>query len=94
MIVGSLEKPKRLKSPRVGRPGSPRAAVVERFLAHDTRYLGAMDDAASLDWRAVRFAPPLAPWLPLRLNLGDAFRVHAVHVRRHLGQMERAVAAT
>jgi hypothetical protein len=66
--------------------------VVERFLTNDTRYLAAMDDAASLDWRAVRFAPPIAPWLPLRLNLGDAFRVHAVHVRRHLGQMERTIA--
>jgi hypothetical protein len=94
MVVGSLERPKPLKSPKAGRPGTPRAGVVERFLTHDARYLAAMDDAASLDWRAVRFAPPLAPWLPLRFNLGDAFRLHAVHVRRHLGQMERVVAAT
>jgi hypothetical protein len=93
MIVGSLEKPRPVKSPKRGRPGTPRPAVVERFLTNDTRYLAAMDDAASLDWRAVRFAPPIAPWLPLRLNLGDAFRVHAVHVRRHLGQMERTIAA-
>jgi hypothetical protein len=94
MIVGSLEKPKPLLAPKAGRPGTPRAGVVERFLTEDARYLAAMDDAASLDWSAIRFAPPVAPWMPLRINLGDAFRIHAVHVTRHIGQIERTIART
>ena len=89
MIVSSLEKPKPLLSPKIGRPGTPRAGVVEKFLALSSRYLATMDEAQSLDWRALRFAPPLAPWLPLRFNIGDAFRLHAVHVRRHIGQIDR-----
>ena len=94
MIVSSLEKPKPLMSPKIGRPGTPRAGVVEKFLALSTRYLATMDEAQSLDWRALRFAPPLAPWLPLRFNIGDAFRLHAVHVRRHIGQIDRIMGAT
>ena len=93
LFVTSLEKPKRLTSPKAGRPARPDPGVVERYLAEDARYLAALDDAALLDWRALRFAPPLAKWLPLRFNLGDAFRLHAVHVRRHIGQMERVIAA-
>ena len=93
MIVSSLEKPKPLVSPNIGRPGTPRAGVVEKFLGQTTRYLATMDEARSLDWRALRFAPPLAPWLPLRFNIGDAFWLHSVHVRRHIGQMDRIVAA-
>jgi hypothetical protein len=93
MLVGSLENPKPQSAPKAGQPGSPRPGVVEHFLTRDAEYLAAMDGAASLDWRALRFPPPIAPWLPLRFNLGDAFRVHAVHVRRHIGQIERVIAA-
>ena len=93
MIVSSLENPKPQVSPKIGRPGTPRAGVVEKFLSQTTRYLATMDEAQSLDWRALRFAPPLAPWLPLRFNIGDAFWLHAVHVRRHIGQMDRIVGA-
>jgi hypothetical protein len=94
MVVGSLEKPKALVAPKVGRPLTPRAGIIEQFLNEDTRYLAAMDEGASLDWSAHRFAPPMAPWIPLRLNLGDAFRVHEVHVRRHIAQIDRIIAAT
>ena len=93
MLVGSLENPKPQSASKAGRPGSPRPGVVEHFLTRDAEYLAAMDGAASLDWRALRFPPPIAPWLPLRFNLGDAFRGHAVHVRRHIGQIERVIAA-
>jgi hypothetical protein len=31
--------------------------------------------------------------VPLRFNVGDGFRFHAAHVRRHLAQIERAVVA-
>jgi hypothetical protein len=33
----------------------------------------------------------LPPVPIIRFNLGDVFKIHVVHVRRHLGQMERVV---
>jgi hypothetical protein len=67
--------------------------VVEDFLARDTRFIEALDDAASLDWRALRLPSAALPRFAPKMNLGDAFRINVVHVRRHLGQMERAVAS-
>lgn len=93
MIAGALERPKPLKSAKVGLPRTPRNGVAEAFLAGDLRYLELLDEASSLDWNAVRLRPPVIPWLPLRINLGDVFQIHRVHVRRHLGQIERTIAA-
>jgi hypothetical protein len=92
LIAGALERPKKMKSPGRFKPGqTPRNGVVEDFLARDTRVLTMMDDAASLDWRKLRMASPALPLPLVWLNLGDVFRIHVVHVRRHLGQMERVV---
>jgi hypothetical protein len=50
-----------------------------------------MDDAVSLDWRALRIGSPALPsWAP-RFNLGDVFKIRAVHVVRHAGQIERVI---
>lgn len=93
LITTSLEKPRPIKAPKVMRPGpTPRNGVVEDFLTRDSRLTRTMDDAASLDWHALRLRMPALPWLPLKLNLGDVFRMHVVHVRRHLAQMARVVA--
>ena len=46
-------------------------------------------DSAGIDWRRTRLASPASPLI--RLNLGDAFLVLAVHARRHLGQVERVL---
>jgi hypothetical protein len=92
LFVGRLEKPRPMRSPRSFRPGpTPRNGVVEDFLTRDTRLLHRMDEAATLDWRELRMAPPSLPPI-LKFNLGDVFRLHVVHVRRHLGQMERVAA--
>jgi hypothetical protein len=92
LLAGALARPAKMKSPGKFRPGaSPRNGVVEDFLARDSRLIGLMDDAASLDWRALRMASPALPVPIIRLNLGDVFKIHVVHVRRHLGQMERVV---
>jgi hypothetical protein len=92
LIAGALERPTKMKSPGRFKPGqTPRNGVVEDFLARDTRVLTMMDDAASLDWRKLRMATPALPVPIIWLNLGDVFRIHVVHVRRHLGQMERVV---
>ena len=91
-IARVLENPRKVKAPRSMRPGpTPQVGVVEDFLARDRRMLDLMDQAASLDWRALRLWSPAIPVPILRLNLGDVFRIHVVHVRRHLAQMERVV---
>jgi hypothetical protein len=92
LIAGALSRPAKMKAPGRFKPGrSPRNGVVEDFLARDSRLIAMMDDAASLDWRALRLASPALPVPIIRLNLGDVFKIHVVHVRRHLGQMERVV---
>ena len=92
-IAGALVKPKPLRSARVGAPGTPRNGVTEAYLAIDRRYQQLLKEAAPLDWNAVRLRPPVLPWLPLKINLGDVFQIHRVHVRRHLQQIERTIAA-
>ena len=88
-----LEKPRRLKAPRALRPGpTPRNGVVEDFLTRDKRLRHRMDDSTSLDWQDLRLYPPSIPLPILKLNVGDVFNIHVVHVRRHLAQMERIVA--
>lgn len=92
-IASSLENPKPIRwGPPGFRPGpSPRNGVVEAFHTGELRFLQAMDDAASYDWRALRLHSPAMPgWLP-KMNLGDAFRIHVVHVTRHSRQIERLV---
>lgn len=92
LIATRLEKPKPMGAPRSFRPGpTPRNAVVEDFLARDTRQLHRMDEAASLDWRELKLYPPVLPHI-LKINLGDVFRIRVVHTRRHTAQLERIVA--
>lgn len=93
MIAGSLLKPGRLKAPKVFRPGpTPRNGVGEALLARELNFVRVMDDAATYDWRALRMRSPALPsWSP-RINLGDGFRIHVVHLTRHSRQIERLVA--
>ncbi|MDB4912837.1 MAG: hypothetical protein JWM95_481 [Gemmatimonadetes bacterium] len=90
MIARSLERPRPVSAPRLFRPGqSPRNAVAETLLARELAMVKNLDHAESLDWRTLRIATPVLPaWMP-RLNLGDAFRIHVVHLGRHAGQIER-----
>lgn len=94
LIAWGLENPRKMKGPRAFRIGpTPRGGVVEDFLARDSRFIQGMDDAASLDWNALRLPSAALPRIAPKMNLGDSFRINVVHVRRHLGQMERAVQA-
>jgi hypothetical protein len=92
LIAGSLEKPRKLKAPKVFQPSpAARGGAIEALLARETEFVATLDKASSLDWRALRVRsgalPPFAP----TMNLGDAFRIHVVHVRRHTAQIERLV---
>jgi hypothetical protein len=92
LIAGGLLKPKPLKGPKVFRPGpTPRNGIVNAFLAREVNFVKAMDDAAQFDWRALRIGSPALPsWAP-KMNLGDGFRIHVVHLTRHARQIERLV---
>jgi soluble lytic murein transglycosylase-like protein len=92
LIAESLIRPKPLGGPRVFRPGStPRNGVVEELLAREMRFVQAMDDAMPFDWRALRIRSPALPsWAP-KMNVGDGFRIHVVHLTRHSRQIERLV---
>jgi len=92
MIAESLRKPRKLNRPKVFDPGpTPRNGVVEALLAHEARFVEVMDDAAAYDWRALRIGSPALPrWAP-KMNVGDGFRIHTVHLTRHSRQIERLV---
>ena len=92
LIAGGLLKPKPLKAPKVFEPGpTPRTGVLEALLAREMKFVKAMDDASSFDWRALRIKSPALPsWAP-SMNLGDGFRIHIVHLTRHSHQIERLV---
>lgn len=93
-FAGSLSRPRRLPSPRSMKPGpTPRAGVLEAFLARERAFVALMETAASLDWGRIKLASPVAPVLP-KFNLGDVFTIHVVHVERHAAQIERVIAAT
>jgi hypothetical protein len=64
---------------------------VEKLLAREMNFVKAMDDAVTFDWRALRIGSPALPsWAP-KMNLGDGFRIHIVHLTRHSRQIERLV---
>jgi hypothetical protein len=89
-IANSLIAPKKLKGPPAFRVRhGPRNGVVEAFLARELEFVRVMDDAVRYDWSALRIGSPALPRFAPKLNLGDAFRVHVVHVTRHAKQVER-----
>ena len=91
-IANSLLNPKPLKAPKAFRPGpTPRNGVVEEFLAREMNFVNGMEAAASFDWRALRVRSAALPgWAP-KMNLGDGFRIHVIHVSRHARQIERVI---
>jgi DinB family protein len=92
MIAESLLKARPLKNPKVFAPGpTPRNGIVEALLGAELAFVNAMDAAAGYDWHALRIRSPALPrWAP-KMNLGDGFRIHVVHLTRHSKQIERLV---
>lgn len=90
LIAGATLKPKPMKAPKVFDPGpTPRRGVGQAFLDGEMNFLRAMDGAARYDWRALRVGSPALPkWMP-KMNVGDGFRIHVVHLTRHSRQIER-----
>jgi len=96
MLARGLEGSTRMWAPKVIRPSaSPRGGVVEQFLAQQHAFASQLEETANFDWRALTLRSPLVPPLMrflARLNLGDAYAIHAVHVERHTKQIERVIA--
>jgi hypothetical protein len=92
MIAESLLRPRPLKNPKVFNPGpTPRNDVVDALISREMNFVAAMDEAQQYDWRALRISSPALPsWAP-KMNLGDGFRIHIVHLTRHSHQIERLV---
>ena len=90
MIAEPMLKPKPLKAPKVFQPGpTPRNGVVEELIGREMGFVEEMDEAQRYDWRALRIGSPALPsWAP-KMNLGDGFRIHIVHLTRHSHQIER-----
>jgi len=82
-----------LNSPKAAVPIRPRRGVAEAFLTGDARFAQVLHETSNLDWNDVRLRPPVMPWFPLKINLGDVFNIHRVHVARHQRQIERTLAA-
>ena len=77
-------------APRKFMPGStPRANVIDAWLAQVETDRALMREADGLDLRRLKLSSPAARLI--RLNAGDAFAVMAVHTQRHLGQVRRTL---
>lgn len=90
LIAGAILKPKKMKAPKVFDPGpTPRHGIAQAFLDRELTFVKTMDVAAKFNWRAIRVRSPALPsWMP-RMNIGDGFRIHVVHLTRHSRQIER-----
>jgi hypothetical protein len=92
LLVGALESPRKVKTRPVFDPGpTPRTGVLQAFVSCEMAGIAEMEAASTLDWRREKIGSPALPgWMP-KFNLGDVFRIHAVHVARHAKQVERVV---
>ena len=90
LIARGLQGQKTVRTFKVFEPGpTPRGGVLDAFLSMQQAVLGMMDDASSVDWNKAKLGSAVMPWFAPKMNLGDAFRIHAVHATRHAGQVER-----
>ena len=82
---------RKTKAPPAFQPRTePRPRVVDAWLAQVECTRALMQDADGLDLRAMKLSSPAAKII--RLNLGDAFAVTAVHAERHMAQVRRTIA--
>jgi hypothetical protein len=90
-LANAMLHPRKVRTQRIWDVTGPaRDDIVAAFAAAHRGLLAAMGELDRLDWQRTRLASPAA-WF-LRYNLGDAFRILALHAERHLGQIERLIA--
>lgn len=88
LLVGSFRSARKMRAPRIYRPGpTPRPQVLEEFIERQEELGRLVNEAARFDWRHIHVRSPAIPLI--RMNLGDALTVLVVHAERHAGQIER-----
>ena len=91
LLVGSFRSPRRMRAPRLYRPGpTPRPRVLEEFIRRQEEVGRLITHATQLNWRDIRLRSPAISLI--KMNLGDAFAVPVVHAERHATQIERVKA--
>lgn len=92
LLARSMTSSRSFRAPRGWVPDvTPRPHVLEAW-GEELRELDALlERSVGLPWNRVRFGSPAAALL--RLNLGDGFLVLVAHAERHLGQLDRLLAA-
>jgi hypothetical protein len=88
LLVGSFRSPRRMRAPRIYRPGpTPRAQILAEFINRQMEVGRLITEGSRLDWTRTHFRSPAIGLI--RMNLGDAFTVPVVHAERHAAQIER-----
>jgi hypothetical protein len=92
LLVGSFRSPRRMRAPKIYRPGpTPRPRVLEAFIERQEEVARLITQGSHLDWSRIRVRSPAISLITM--NLGDAFAVPVVHAERHAAQIERIKAA-
>jgi DinB superfamily len=92
LLVRSFRSPRKMRAPKIYKPGpTPRARVLDEFLQRQEEAGRLIAQSADMDWHRVRFVSPVTSLV--RMNLGDALTVLVAHAERHAVQIERVRAA-
>ena len=92
LLVASLRNPRRMRAPRIYRPGpTARARVLEEFMERQDELARLITQATPLNWSEIRLRSPAISLI--KMNLGEAFAVPVVHAERHAAQIERVKTA-
>ena len=88
LLEHAMLSPRKARAPRVWRPGPVvRPQPLDGFTRTLSELSAQLDRAADVDLRRARTRSPASRLI--RLNLGDAFELQALHAERHLGQIRR-----
>jgi hypothetical protein len=92
LLVQSFRSPRKMRAPKIYKPGpAPRPRVLEEFLHRQEEAGRLLTQSGDMDWHGVRFVSPVTSLI--RMNLGDALTVLVAHAERHAEQIERVRAA-
>lgn len=88
LLEHAMVSPRKAKAPQVWRPGPVvRPQPLDGFTHTLAELTAQLDRATDVDLRRTRTRSPVSRLI--RLNLGDAFELQALHAERHLGQIRR-----
>ena len=83
------ESPKKLRAPRLFRPGDASAiqGSLQMFLDEQQKFIEVVRQSTGIDYNKTRIRSPVTPLV--RYSLGDAFVITVLHAQRHLAQARR-----